>query len=59
MFPTPLTFILKQVRVVLIPGIDPPVPVKVCDIAEKVKTADFPSPAIIVVGEVASLELTD
>ena len=29
------------------------------DIAEKVKTADFPSPAIIVVGEVASLELTD
>ena len=28
------------------------------DIAEKVKTADFPSPAIIVVGEVASLDLT-
>ena len=29
------------------------------DIAEKVKEVDFPSPAIIVVGEVASLELTD
>lgn len=29
------------------------------DIAAKVKEVDFPSPAIIVVGEVASLELTD
>ena len=29
------------------------------DVAAKVKEVDFPSPAIIVVGEVASLELTD
>ena len=29
------------------------------DIAGKVKEVDFPSPAIIVVGEVAALELTD
>ena len=28
--PTPVTLILKQVRVVLVPGIAPPVPLNVC-----------------------------
>ena len=36
--PTPVTLILKKVRVVLLPGIAPPVPVKVCACKTEEKT---------------------